>query len=786
MSQSKNGRSAKKKQKHPKTTTISNENKQLLVEEIPDQIRYLVAPEIQNSSLEVALATDMHFSGDYGEDWLLVTQTSLFAAQRNGAPDYQIKEVNLAQIEQVEILKLHGSNILKVRTSDQGFELARYSKRQSDKFSEAKFKIEELIPSKDEQIQKANAGRSDKGRKTRCGQCGQAIPHWSEICTACIDKGKVLSRLLKYAIPHWKPLTIGFCMMIVLTTIGLVPPLINQRLMDDVLVPATSAINNQQSVPAEFKANLFLWVGLMFGITIITSVFGAVRSYIMSWAGQHITHDLRTQAYQHLNTLSIDYYHKKDTGHIMARMTHDVDRLQDFVTDGLQSMVRSSIMVVGMACIVLWKNWQLSILSMWTIPLLVTLTFLIGKIYGRFHRIVWRRIEKISSILASTIPGVRVVKVFGRENDEVERFNERSQHALEGGLAVSRIGAFYHPTMHFLMTLGIYLVWLFGGLEILEVDESGQQKFTIGELTMFISYMWQFIGPVRELAHMNERFIRAATSAERVFELLDTVPDVADKTETTDLRNIRGEIEFKDVVFSYDGEANALDTVSFHVKPGEMIGLAGHSGAGKSTLINLITRFYDVNSGQILLDGCDIRDISIESLRSHIGVVLQEPFLFKGSVAENISYSRPNALPHEIISAAKAANAHDFIVQFPDGYDTVVGERGTRVSGGERQRISIARAILKNPSILILDEATSSVDTETESKIQEALERLVQGRTVFAIAHRLSTLKYSDRLLILDHGKIEEFGTHDELLAMDGIYAGLCQKQTELSQIRAV
>ena len=217
-----------------------------------------------------------------------------------------------------------------------------------------------------------------------------------------------------------------------------------------------------------------------------------------------------------------------------------------------------------------------------------------------------------------------------------------------------------------------------------------------------------------------------------------------------------------------------------------MAAFVGHSGAGKSTLINLITRFYDVNGGQILLDGRDIRDISIQSLRSHIGVVLQEPFLFKGSVAENISYSRPNALPHEVISAAKAANAHDFIVQFPDGYDTVVGERGTRVSGGERQRISIARARLKNPSILILDEATSSVDTETESKIQEALERLVQGRTVFAIAHRLSTLKYSNRLLILDHGKIEEFGTHDELLAMDGIYAGLCQKQTELSQIRAV
>ena len=786
MSQSKNGRSPKKKQKHSKIMTISDENKQLLVEEIPDQIQSLVEPEIQNSPLEVALATDIHFSGDYGQDWLLVTQTSLFAAQRNGTPDYQIKEVNLAQIEKIEILKLHGSNILKVRTVNQGFELARFSKRQADKFNEARLKIEELVESKGGSIEKANIPSRDKKRKSRCEKCGQAMPHWSEICTACIDKGEVLSRLLKYATPHWKPLTIGFIMMIVLSSINLLPPIINKRLMDQVLVPATSAIMNEQPVLDKFKTDLFFWVGVMFSITVVTSVFGALRGYIMSWAGQHITHDLRTQTYQHLNTLSIDYYQKKDTGHIMARMTHDVDRLQDFVTEGFQSMVRSGIMVVAMSCVLLYTNWRLSLLSMWTIPLLVALTFFIGKMYGRFHRIVWRRIEKISTILASTIPGVRVVKVFGRENDEVERFNERSQHALEGGLAVSKIGAFYHPTMHFLMTLGIYLLWLFGGLQILSVDEAGKQLFTIGDLTMFISFMWQLIGPVRELAHMNERFIRAATSAERVFELLDTVPDIADKTETTHLKEIKGEIEFKDVEFSYDGETNALDTVSFHVKPGEMIGLAGHSGAGKSTLINLITRFYDVNGGQILLDGRDIRDISIQSLRSHIGVVLQEPFLFKGSVAENIRYSRPNALPHEVISAAKAANAHDFIVQFPDGYDTVVGERGTRVSGGERQRISIARAILKNPSILILDEATSSVDTETESKIQEALERLVQGRTVFAIAHRLSTLKYSNRLLILDHGKIEEFGTHDELLAMDGIYAGLCQKQTELSQIRAV
>jgi ATP-binding cassette subfamily B protein len=334
--------------------------------------------------------------------------------------------------------------------------------------------------------------------------------------------------------------------------------------------------------------------------------------------------------------------------------------------------------------------------------------------------------------------------------------------------------------MGFITFIGTIIIWFIGGGEVLRNPE-----FTIGALTVFQSCMMQFYAPVQSLAQLNERFQHAATSAERVFEILDNKPEIADKENAIELPDIKGHIQFKNVTFSYDGEQDALDDVSFDVQPGEMIGLAGHTGAGKTTLINLLCRFYDINKGAILVDGHDIRDIKIESLRSQIGVVLQNPFLFNGTVAENIAYGKPGATMREVIAAAKAANAHEFIMNFPDGYDTVVGERGERVSGGERQRISIARAILKDPRILILDEATSSVDTETESTIQEALVRLIKGRTVFAIAHRLSTLKHSNRLLILEKGKLAEIGTHNELIEMDGIYAKLCKMQTELSKIRA-
>ena len=733
--------------------------------------------------IKIAISTDLQFDGTYGKDWVLATEKRLLAFNQNGAPTLEVQNIALEAIDEIEIRELYGNNFMKVRTSEGAFEVARYSKRFAPKFAEATPEIESLIDKvKPEEADKSKRHRKyvDPGKKKiRCDTCGRPIPRWSDVCPNCVEKGKLLFRLLKYALPFWKVSVPALLIVLVIRLVDLWPAILGQQLIDDILTPATMARVGGQPVEPGAFGQLVIIVLQMIGAHIFTAAFSAVRGYMMTWVGQRITLTLRNDAYQHMSILSLDFYQQRETGNLMSRITQDVGRLRDFIAEGLQDIIGDSMTLVYMCIIMFLYDWQLALWVLLPIPFIILFSFYFGhKMHKVFH-VLWRRYAGISTILASTIPGIRVVKAFTREKYEVDRFQEQTHQVFEGEMSAAKIWTLYQPIMTFMTYCGTIFIWLIGGRQILNGD------LTLGELMLFMTYMTRFLQPVRTLAQMNRRFLRAATSAERVFEVLDTPPSVASRKDAVDLPRMRGQVEFRDVFFSYDGEKNALNGVSFITKPGEMIGLVGHSGAGKSTLINLVTRFYDPNEGEILIDGHDSRDIELKSLRGQIGVVLQEPFLFEGSVADNIGYGKPGATRQEIIAASKAANAHDFIVKFPDGYDTTVGERGVRVSGGERQRISIARAILKNPRILILDEATSSVDTETESRIQEALGRLIQGRTVFAIAHRLSTLKHSNRLVVLKEGTVDEIGTHEELIAKGGTYANLCEKQTELSKIRA-
>jgi len=505
--------------------------------------------------------------------------------------------------------------------------------------------------------------------------------------------------------------------------------------------------------------------------------------------GSRIARDVRNSTYRHLHKLSLSFFSRRASGSLITRITSDSDRIWDFVASTVLEAGLAFLTIAGVGLALFILNWKLACIVLLPIPMMLVLTvYFHSKMHGFFHRI-FHRWSLMTSVVSDAIPGVRVIKAFSQERREVDRFMDKNQGVYDSEVQMIGLWTLFGPVLQLCSQVGWVLVWIVGGLWVIRdygkpVD---QVEMDAGTLMAYVGYMYMFYGPIHQISHMDRSFNRAATSVQRIFEVLDTEPTIFSQVGAHKSKRLQGRIELRNVSFSYDGIRNVLKNITLESAPGEMIGLAGPSGGGKTTLVNLICRFYDVLEGRILIDGVDVRDYDLEALRRQIGLVLQEPFLFHGTVAENIAYGNPQATLDEIIESARAANAHDFIVGFPDGYDTMIGERGQTLSGGERQRISISRAILHNPSILILDEATSSVDTETEKLIQDALDRLVANRTTIAIAHRLSTLHKADRLVILDKGDIVEQGTHEELAGKeDGLYAKLLRMQTETQSIVAI
>ena len=782
---------------------------------VPDSVRRSLDHLMRSGEeFRLSVSSDIGLAGRYGAAWLLATDSSLIAFSPNGeAPD--IVHLPLADIRSVEIRELSGSGVIKVRTEGRGATVAVFSKALIGKFSSVPKQLEILVKEArpewrrgEGELVEGSVG-AGRGNGKRCERCNRVIPHWWGVCPACLDKRKLITRLLSYTLPHRGMVALSLTLMLVGTFIGLTPPLLMKSLVDDVLTPvitgadavsraaltpvitgddavsgaALKAAEAEASVSpvttAERTRQLGVLVVLLLLVHVVQNGLGAVRGYIMAVIGQKVTFDLRNQVYRQLHRLSLSFYNERETGRIMASVTQDVGRLQDFISDGLQEVIRDVLTLLIICGILFYLNSGLAALVLLPTPFLVLATLKFGKRLHTIYRGLWRRWSGISALLADVIPGVRVVKAFAQEGREVIKFEGRSEALLSGELRVARIRSLFSPVMAFLTSIGTLIIWWVGGEEVIG------GSLSLGEFLAFTQYMWRFYGPVESLCRLNHRFQRAATSAERVFEVVDTPPAVADRPGAVQMPRIDGRVVFAGASFAYEPGQPILNELDFTVEPGEMIGLAGHSGAGKSTLINLICRFYDVQEGAITIDGHDIRDVTLKSLRDQLGVVLQDPFLFNGTVAENIAYGHPTASLDDIVSAAKAANCHEFVLDLPDSYDTLVGERGARVSGGERQRISIARAILRDPRILILDEATSNVDTETEVQIQEAFERLIKGRTTFAIAHRLSTLRHSSRLLILDKGRVSEIGTHEELIEAGGVYSRLCKIQTDMSKIRA-
>ena len=602
-----------------------------------------------------------------------------------------------------------------------------------------------------------------------CPKCKAPLPPGEDECPICIVETSTppstwtLFRLWRFAKPYKGRLLAGFLLTLASTAATLVPPYLTMPLMDEILIP----FQNGQPIDQD---RVMLYLGGLLGAAVLAWALGWLRTYILALVSERIGRDLRTTTYEHLLGLSLEYFGGKRTGDLMARIGSETDRINVFLSLHLLDFATDVLMIAMTSAILFSINPWLALVTLLPLPFIAWLIHTVrDRLRTGFEKVdrVW---AEVTNVLADTIPGIRVVKAFAQEKREAERFRDANKHNLALNDKLNRTWSLFGPTVTLMTEIGLLVVWGFGIWQISEGD------ITVGVLTAFLAYISRFYTRLDSMSRIVSVTQKAAAGAKRIFDILDHVSSVPEPTKPVHLGQVEGRITLKQASFRYGTRAVTRD-VDLVIEPGEMIGLVGHSGSGKSTLVNLICRFYDVTEGAVFIDDVDVRSVPVAEFRRNIGLVLQEPFLFFGTIAENIAYGKPEATREEIIAAARAAHAHEFILRLPHGYDSLVGERGQGLSGGERQRISIARALLIDPKILILDEATSSVDTETEKEIQKALDNLVRGRTTIAIAHRLSTLRKADRLVVMDRGRIVETGNHDVLMAAEGHYYKLYQAQ---------
>ncbi|MCB8917874.1 MAG: ABC transporter ATP-binding protein [Ardenticatenaceae bacterium] len=567
-------------------------------------------------------------------------------------------------------------------------------------------------------------------------------------------------RVLAYVTPYRKWLTISIIALLFSVALGLILPLVIRNLVDIVLIDKNLTVLNR------------LAFGLL-GVFLVQALFSFVHSLSLAYVGERAIADIRIQVFTHLQRLSLKFYADHRTGELISRLTNDVTLLQSAITNDLVALLRQSLTLIGAAILLFVLDWRLTLVILVGIPIIALTMVALGRKIRAVAKVVQDRLAEVANVAEETISGVRIVKSFAREEHEVRRFADRVNATFRAAMERAKIAAVLGPFIGFLAFASITITLWFGSFEVI------QGRLTAGGLVAYLVYTMLVATPVATLAGLYAQFQSALGATERLFGLMDTEPDVADRPGAQPLPPVVGEVAFHQVSFRYSETVPVLREVSFAARPGQVIALVGPSGAGKSTLVNLIPRFYDAVEGCVTIDNQDIRNVTMLSLRQQIGIVPQETILFSDSVRENIRYGKLEATQAEIEAAARAANAHDFILQdLPDGYETMVGERGVKLSGGQRQRVAIARAILKDPRILILDEATSSLDSESESLVQDALERLMAGRTSFVIAHRLSTVINADWVLVLDQGRVVEQGTHGQLLANPaGLYTRLYEMQ---------
>jgi len=735
---------------------------------LPESLLKLLRETYTDERIHIAVNSDLTSQIVFGEQWLIATDKNLATYAIENGTARLLARYNHADIKNIELVNLTGSGVVEIDVNGQSFRLIYFSNAKNSEFARAVEDLKALLDG-----QPIEAKKLDREKKI-CEMCGFPIAEDLNKCPRCTDKGRTFKRIFTFSRPYINLLLLIFVTLVAGTCVGLITPYMSKLFIDVILQPDanTGQFVNAHWIPLAALALLAAYAGQNF--------FSSLHLRLAGTVGHKTVYDVRATIYQKLQELSLSYFDKHQTGAIMARVNQDTRELQYLLVDFIPLSLESFLTLIGVGIFLMILSWQLTLFVL--LPIIATVIFfkkIFLKIILAYRRYYHRR-SRLSALVNDSLSGMRVIKAFGQEKEELKKFDAKSGSFRDAGIDFEIKWSLYSPTLQLLIMSGAVLVWFVGGRLVVG------GKMSLGDVVAYAGYLMMFYRPVFLITRMVERITSALSAAERIFDVIDTEPQIKDAPDAISKPEIDGGIEFKNVTFGYDIYKPVIKDFSVAIKPNEIVGLVGKSGAGKSTFINLVCRFYDANKGAILVDGIDLRKIKYYDLRHQIGVVLQETFLFNGSIYENIAYAKPEATTEEIIQASIAANAHEFIMKKPDGYDTEVGERGDRLSGGEKQRIAIARALLKDPRILILDEATSSLDTETEQKIQEALKNLTRGRTTIAIAHRLSTLRNCDRLFVIEEGRLVEVGTHEELVAKKGVFYNLVAIQTEMSKIIAI